>query len=1338
MLYIDRILISTDKEFTELELLEQNECVIVLAEPGAGKTELLKSLAKRLNVRMFSANVFRHLGSKDSGKPVVIDAFDELAKIDDSAIHPLLSQVESTNPSHFIISSRSSEWDHSSSRYIYDYLGKEPIVVRLNEFNKSEIEKIYINYTERKDFDNFYQEINNFNLSSILPNPQFLKVFADAYLETGGKFTSKNEIYSQAVSQLARESNAATKPVSSISHREKINYASEVFAKLLLSGSEGISISEVSENRMYPTLANLARKSIDYKLILSTRLFKPCDNSDHHQPIHKIIAEYCAANYFINRIDSDSLQLAFPQLISIMAPNNVVRNELRGVIGWMASLGNKNIQECLINLDPYAVLANGDPSQLISSSKALLLKKLRDTEINDPYFRRGDFQRKFNDVNFFSEDIIPDLKTILLKNTDGHLKSLVLELLAESKISTLLDSELREIAFTKYNDEQIRILALNCLLKSNSFQRKKDIVLLCKEASPIAFKMAIHAFNEIGVCELTSVEIENFLKSFKSIFEVQESYSYISKYTLKKFIEELELSIIENLLDRLNQTLSCHCGKKIYECECRKGMSKILGLLLDHYFVISKTPHDPAKIWQWTKDLYFTNNYNKDTPSVTALQNDKILRNGILEHVFSELKDPEYIQVLRQEKFDGYYSHHGLSLTLDDIIYLVDLAFENGNSELWGCFLQAHNYNIKTDYYFKSNSQIRRKMRLQSRKKPELMAIWASRHRKSNKRIPKYLAKYNRKSKRDELKERSTRSESINFINSNRDLIIKGEHWGSLMRFSWLTLDSPEEIQKETGDENLVRTSLKNCFNFIEPFVPDLNEICTLRCNSEVKKVEIILFAACLETMRSNKNLNAVPVKILTALRTRLNTAWRAVEQEEIENLKIEVDRQLFPEISKAELFLRNYIEPQLSNQECKHPPVDILKYDNVFKKLRAELSLEWLNKYRNAPIDALSTLFELAVQSNEIYKIENLILEICSELFKVIRSSSGSDKINELHKFWFVRAFYFLDFNISSNFTEVILKNKKSIFIFESISGTFGHHKSDGWPDLCSRKVEALLLAYIDEWPKVNLPDTWGTDSPDEERAYRFLRELVWSINKDTPKSAIPVLDRLLLDSRFRDFNTELRSIKAEQVKIAAIQNFEPPCPNKVVDFLDRGKIITVEVMRQTILQELQNYQLQIRGGEFNTARRFYTKDNSGDFKRLNEIESVNIVAEYLSNCLKSQDISIVKEHETKAHNRIDITATKTINGIRRLLVIEAKGQWHKDLYSAAKNQLYQRYSIHPDAEQQGIYLVFWFGSDEKVANRKNHAISSAEELKDDLELTVPSELSGQIDIFVLDVSSP
>ncbi len=95
-------------------------------------------------------------------------------------------------------------------------------------------------------------------------------------------------------------------------------------------------------------------------------------------------------------------------------------------------------------------------------------------------------------------------------------------------------------------------------------------------------------------------------------------------------------------------------------------------------------------------------------------------------------------------------------------------------------------------------------------------------------------------------------------------------------------------------------------------------------------------------------------------------------------------------------------------------------------------------------------------------------------------------------------------------------------------------------------------------------------------------------------------------------------------------------------------------------------------------------------------------------------------------------------IGGKRRLLVTEVKGQWHDELYTAASAQLHERYSIHPDAEQQGIFLAIWFGVDEEVAGRKKHGIGSAQELRLSIEAKLPQALRGLIDVFVLDVSKP
>ena len=181
----------------------------------------------------------------------------------------------------------------------------------------------------------------------------------------------------------------------------------------------------------------------------------------------------------------------------------------------------------------------------------------------------------------------------------------------------------------------------------------------------------------------------------------------------------------------------------------------------------------------------------------------------------------------------------------------------------------------------------------------------------------------------------------------------------------------------------------------------------------------------------------------------------------------------------------------------------------------------------------------------------------------------------------------------------------------------------------------------------------------------------------------------------------------------------------------LDRGEVVTVEGLRQLVLLELSKLQNAIDGGEFNTAERFYAGD-----KRLDEEPCTRIIAERLNLILVPQNITVTPEHHLKHDKRCDFTTAKVLDGKRRMIVTEVKGQWHPKLYEAASDQLNNLYAIHPDAEQQGIYLVIWFGENERVAAVKKHGLSSSKALKEKLEHDLPDELRGLIDVFVLDVS--
>ena len=539
----------------------------------------------------------------------------------------------------------------------------------------------------------------------------------------------------------------------------------------------------------------------------------------------------------------------------------------------------------------------------------------------------------------------------------------------------------------------------------------------------------------------------------------------------------------------------------------------------------------------------------------------------------------------------------------------------------------------------------------------------------------------------------------------------------------------PAKIELEFGDEKLVRAALRNCLDFITPEVPTLPELAALQCESKYRHSETVLYAACLEILRAEGNLECVNIELLTALRTNIHMGYNSVSTEERDALQAEVDRLIFPDSESAEKYLRQYVEPQLA-QPCPHPEIWMLSGEEVFCHSRAQLSIEWLRRFTDLSLDSADTLFEIAAQYGDREDLKEVITEHCSDMMSGWPNLTENEDIERKRIFWLVREFYFLE-NITATYWAWLKSDKENLLHFYERSGRMSRSEHRAWPELTSMKVEAILDAFIEHWPHVDLPDSWGSDSPKEEKAYRFLNDLIWSINSDTPDDAIPVLDRLLNDPRFTNLLKELQSIHAAQIRKKALRDFEPPTPDEIIQRLDCDSVVTVEGLRQLVLQELHDFQKAIDGGEFNSADRFYEKN-----ERLDEVKSTEIIAERLNLRLQPQGIAITPEHQLKGQNRSDFTASKLIGGKRRLLVTEVKGQWHRELYSAASAQLYDRYSIHPDAEQQGIFLVIWFGESETVAGRKNHGIKTAQDLKVSIDAVLPTDLRSLIDVFVLDVS--
>lgn len=509
--YIPRLLRDAEQnEVPQSELISYLGISIVLAEPGAGKSELLKSVATQLGTKVERASIFRHK-QPIQASVLIIDALDEVAKLDQTAVDAVFVNAQQTGARKIIFASRSSEWDHARTKFLEDCFGAPPRVFGLHPLNAIEQSRLFVSLFQNTPFESFYAEVARHGVENLLGNPVFLKLFAEAYTQTDGKFGAKNEIFERAIESLARETNSTPGDRGRPADKELITQSSKIFSVLLMSGSAGVASNADSAVDGFVELQTISGSSSMSRL-LDTRLFRPADINDRHEPAHRIIAEYCAGKFLADKVSDSSSNLSLRRLLALIAPNRAVRDDLRGLLGWIATFGNQSVQETVIDLDAYAVLANGDPSRLSTSSKRRLLERLIELNEIDPYFRGSDGWRRFSIAGFFTSEVIDHVRTILHSASDeSHLRGLLLELIRSSDVAAELSDDLRQIMLDSSNERFTRLASMRILDGAGQFDPNSDTRSLLEEGSETAFELILDAANERGLERISTDLLTRFL-----------------------------------------------------------------------------------------------------------------------------------------------------------------------------------------------------------------------------------------------------------------------------------------------------------------------------------------------------------------------------------------------------------------------------------------------------------------------------------------------------------------------------------------------------------------------------------------------------------------------------------------------------------------------------------------------------------------------------------------------------------------------------------------------------------------------------------------------------------
>lgn len=168
--------------------------------------------------------------------------------------------------------------------------------------------------------------------------------------------------------------------------------------------------------------------------------------------------------------------------------------------------------------------------------------------------------------------------------------------------------------------------------------------------------------------------------------------------------------------------------------------------------------------------------------------------------------------------------------------------------------------------------------------------------------------------------------------------------------------------------------------------------------------------------------------------------------------------------------------------------------------------------------------------------------------------------------------------------------------------------------------------------------------------------------------------------------------------------QTWVPPKPQEFSDLLSSQEKRFVQngnQLLEVVLECLEKYQENLKGALPSVNDLWNEDDRSSLFKPKSENHFSDHVARFLDSELAKRGLIVNREVRIRPSQLTDIhvdaikAELETDNPYKRLkVIIEAKGCWHDELWNAMETQLVNKYLKDNDC-QWGIYLVGWFASD-------------------------------------------
>lgn len=1312
MTYLRRRLWYVDQDgqhwLEQDDLLARAEPVIVLGEPGMGKTELLKAIGGNAFCRATQLiNRVRPETLIGNAKRIVVDALDEVAaQRQGDAVDLVLQKLGHLDYPPFVLGCRVAEWRSAiASGAIAEQYDAAPLEVHLEPLTRDE--QLWLLTELTGDADRARTLRDHFETfgPDFLGNPQTLELIAA--LPTDMLPDKTVGLFEQAIETLRRERNPAKEE---LPRAVALDAAGAAFAGLIMSGNGRIvdkpgGLIDPGDKAL-PLAEVEAFDHGNVSRAADTKLFA-ADRSEGFTYAHRRIGEFVGARWLAERADTRAKRR---RLLGQLSSHGLVPASLRGLHAWLAR--DAKLADAVIDADPMGVVEYGDAEALTADQARRLFGALERLAAENPRFVDW---REYRAASLVTPPLMAEVERVVRDPTaEFGLRVLLLQQLASAVTAEGLRDLLRALMLDEAEPYGIRqpcataLASLGgedwpALMEQLRCQAREDSLLLAHELlDDIGFETfsdeqivaIILARDGLTLCPIGAEPERNAVTGF---------------YRLAKHVPVARL---DGLLDLFaayaEELLPEHAGYEENEL-----------IDLQYALVLKRLGNggavDPLRLWRWLRPFGEQNSYHRDQGKELAdwLKTNAPVRQAIQRHV---LLDEVSGKDVWQRAWPLHREILNLYPTQDDVVALLNSM--SSADPRWREVM-----DLGRTWGEEGRPLREAAMRFAAGKPEDLAWIEA----KAERPVPEWERKQEER-KRERDAERTARHAEhrreflakIEGVRAGEYALILAPAQAYLKRFRDIGDGVPahERVAEWLGEE--VAAAAREGFEaFLQARPPRPRAAETARSLAESKRWSAgdIIVAALAERVRTKER----PFDGLNSerLAVGLFECWHGAINDHA-GLK-ELGPLLEAELKRRGQWrrvLRIFVEPQL-RRRAQH--VDrlwaIMREDDT--GLGADLAEDWLSRFPDMSGEAEVEMIDRLIRSNRRDALRALLVD---------RQGKALD--DERRRNWEAVALI-VDFDAARARLGNAIEPELLWHLRARIGGPQYHDDGEGSPAFLSIDQLAWMTAnFRARWPAIGHPIGATTGDTNPWDASGYIRTLITRLGNDVSPEAVTAL-AALRDAPEDGYTWALRTVAAEQRQKQADEGYTPPTLDQIKAVLDAGPPASVADLRAIVVDELEELGRRLRGSSEDEVDLFWTDDD----KPRGENECRDRVVTLLRGHLTPLAIYPMDEGDMPQGKRADIVFYH--NAL--WLPVEAKRQQHPDLWDAIEQQLERLYTGHWQAEGQGVFLVFWFGSMFNVPARPDGGPkpTTAAELQAALDAH-PAVKAERVQVVVLDLSRP